>query len=163
VRTPALPRSSAPLPSVHVAAQGPAPSPVIEPGPEPALEPIVAAPPSETTPSESELDVAIRQRKAIVDNGLIAHLVLGDRDWYAAMNTCRARGFWRTGGWRVPSVAELRSLARTRAFADAVVWSTRRGSADPESAVTVTMRAGTTSTTDKHSTEIATICVKDRG
>jgi hypothetical protein len=156
-RTSALPRSSAPLPSVHVAAQGPAPSPIIEP------EPSVAAPPGDATPGESELDVAIRQRKAIVDEGLVAHLVAGDRDWYAAMNTCRARGFWRTGGWRVPTVAELRSLARTRAFADAVVWSTRRDAEDPQSAVTVTMRAGTTTTTDKRSTEISTICVKDRG
>lgn len=155
------PSPATPLPSVHVAAQGP----IASPAPIVALDPSVppSAPPTETASGETELDVAIHHRKAIVDHGVVAHRVEGDRDWYAAMTTCRARGFWRTGGWRVPSVAELRSLARTRAFTDAVVWSTRRGAEDPETAVTVTMRAGTTTTTDKRSTTIATICVKDRG
>jgi hypothetical protein len=160
------PRAELPLPIVRIAAQGPAAvapieAPAVDPTP---IEPAAALPVATASPIEHDaLAIAIERHQAIVDRDVIAHLVVGDRDWYGAMTTCRARGFWRTSGWRVPTVDELRSLARTRAFGDAEVWSSRRGAVDNAAAITVAMRGGTSHAVDKHTSAMTTICVKDRG
>jgi hypothetical protein len=135
--TDALPLTPAPAPTLELAAQGPA-------------------------SASDELDLAIRRGRAIEVGDLVAHLVAGDRDWYHAMDTCRGRGFWGTSGWRVPTVAELRAIARTRTFPDRAAWSTRRGASDATAAIAVTLVGGTTETVDKNAGDIATICVKRR-
>lgn len=134
-----LPLAPAPAPTLELAAQGPS-----------------------TDAASDELTLAIRRGRAIAVGDLVAHLVVGDRDWFGAMNTCRARGFWGTSGWRVPTVAELRAIARTRSFPDRFAWSTRRGAGDAMSAIAVTLVGGTTETVDKHAGDVATICVKRR-
>ncbi len=134
------------MPELHVAAQGPA-AEAEAPAPAP----------------EDELALAIRRGRALELDGLVVHLVTGERDWFGAMNTCRARGFWGTGGWRVPTVNELRAIARTRAFADRPAWSNRRGGRDASTAVAISLVGGAHTTFDKRSRDAVTICVKDRG
>lgn len=170
-RTPAAPT---------LARTQPAPIPVERPQP-PATtrplaiaEPLVVTQPLAPTPkleleaqgpaadTPDDLEVAIRRGRAIAVGDLVAHMVTGDRDWFHAMDTCRARGFWGTSGWRTPTVAELRAIARTRSFPDRPAWSTRRGANDALAAVTVTLVGGVTETVDKHAGDIATICVKSR-
>ncbi|HWB81371.1 MAG TPA: hypothetical protein VG755_40690 [Nannocystaceae bacterium] len=129
------------------------------PAPTPKLE-LEAQGPAADAPDDLEL--AIRRGRALAIDGLVVHMVTGDRDWFHAMDTCRGRGFWGTSGWRVPSVAELRTIARTRSFPDRPAWSTRRGASDALAAVTVTLVGGATETVDKHAGDIATICVKSR-
>ena len=132
---------------------------VVTQPPAPKLE-LEAQGPTAGTPDD--LDVAIRRGRAIEVGDLVAHMVTGDRDWFHAMDTCRGRGFWGTSGWRAPTVAELRAIARTRSFPDRPAWSTRRGANDALAAVTVTLVGGATETVDKHAGDIATICVKSR-
>lgn len=146
------------------AAQGPSAPRV--PAPPPPIDAVMAAP--ETPPSspvavarDDVLSQAIARGRVRRVDDLLVYPLAGERDWYAAMTSCRARAFWGIGGWRVPSIDELHRLARARLFAGAHAWSNTRA-ADREFALVMALAGGAVETANKAAETREVICVLQR-
>jgi hypothetical protein len=113
--------------------------------------------PDDRTP----LDVAIARGYVTVHRDLVvAPAILGHRRWYDAMTTCRARPFWTTRGWRVPTRKELVALARVHAIPRAPAWSSSRAGRD--SAFIIDGADAAVTPEAKAEASAITICVRRR-
>jgi hypothetical protein len=136
-----------------------------EPGPAPieAVEPPEPPPPAPALPEE---DAAVA---AAIENGEMRALDLilvapaGDaRPWREAATSCRARRIREIGGWRLPSVAELKKLRGARMLKAGRYWSSTlavQGSDD-----VYVLDAGTrkVEVVPKDAPDVRALCVRGR-
>lgn len=126
----------------------------------PRLEIAAQGPPPFTSASTPALASAIARGRVIAVDGIVAHVLEGERDWFHAMTTCRARAFWGLSGWRGPSTRELLALARTRGFGTATAWSSKRAGGEGGSAIVMALDSGATSKRPKTELGPITVCVR---